>query len=142
MRFLSADWIFPLHIPPIKNGVIQVSETGEIINIFHNTDQVNVTLLEIYDGILCPGFVNAHCHLELSHLFGISEKKKGLINFIEVIRKRNSFTKTQIYESIELAEQNMINNGIVQTNSINTNISNKDNDYNYNNNCNNHNNRN
>ena len=118
MRFLSADWIFPLHIPPIKNGVIQVSETGKIINIFHNRDQVNITLLEIYDGILCPGFVNAHCHLELSHLFGLADKKKGLINFIEVIRSRNSFTKKQIYESIEFDEQNMINNGIVAVGDI------------------------
>ena len=36
MRFLSADWIYPLHISPIKEGVLQVSDEGEIINIFEN----------------------------------------------------------------------------------------------------------
>ena len=118
MRFLSANWIFPLHVPPIKEGVIQVSETGEIIDVFQTRDNVNDEILEIYNGILCPGFVNAHCHMELSHLSGFAEKEKGLINFIEVIQRRNTFTKDQIYESIELAEQDMINNGIVAVGDI------------------------
>ena len=28
--------------------------------------------LKIYHGILCPGFINSHCHLELSHLKGMA----------------------------------------------------------------------
>ena len=33
--------------------------------------------IEIFDGVLCPGFVNAHCHLELSHLKELLPKKTG-----------------------------------------------------------------
>ena len=73
MRFLSANWIYPLHISPIKEGVLQVSDEGEIINIFENRLEFPSDKLDIFKGLLCPGFVNAHCHLELSHLKGIAE---------------------------------------------------------------------
>ena len=35
MRFLSADYLFTLTSEPLKNGVLQVNNTGEIINIFN-----------------------------------------------------------------------------------------------------------
>ena len=118
MRFLSADWVFPLHIDPIENGIIEISEKGEVVNILEGRNRSLFQNLEIFNGILCPGFVNAHCHMELSHLSGFAEKEKGLINFIEVIQIRKTFTKDHIYESIELAEQDMINNGIVAVGDI------------------------
>ena len=74
MRFLSADWVFPLHIDPIENGIIEISEKGEVVNILEGRNRSLFQNLEIFNGILCPGFVNAHCHLELSHLLGKLEK--------------------------------------------------------------------
>lgn len=38
-----------------------------------------------YDGLLVPGFVNAHCHLELSHLENKIPKHTGLVNFVEQV---------------------------------------------------------
>lgn len=118
MRFLSADYLFPLHIPPLKEGVLQISEIGEIIAIFENRNEVPQDKLEIFDGVLCPGFVNAHCHLELSHLEGIAEKGKGFLNFVGAVKQRNEFTKAQIQIAIENAEKQMINNGIVAVGDI------------------------
>ena len=90
MRYLSANYIFPLHINPIKEGVIQISEKGRIVNIFNCRKKSPKAKLEIFEGILCPGFVNSHCHLELSHLKGLLPKKKGLPDFISnLIEKRN-----------------------------------------------------
>ncbi len=43
--------------------------------------------IEIHEGIICPGFINAHCHIELSHLKNKIPTKTGLINFIEQILK-------------------------------------------------------
>ena len=60
MRFLSADSIYPLDIPPIKEGVICISEKGEVIDILLERKHVAQENLEIYNGILCPGFINAH----------------------------------------------------------------------------------
>ena len=67
----------------------------------------------MFDGILCPGFVNAHCHLELSHLSDTIKKGKGFLDFIAEIKKRDTFKKDQIYIAIENAEKRLIANGIV-----------------------------
>ena len=118
MRFLSADWIYPLHISPIKEGVLQVSDEGKIITIFENRSEVSFDKLEIFEGLLCPGFVNAHCHLELSHLLGIAEKGKGLLDFLGAIKQRNNYTELEKQNAIENAEQQMIDNGIVAVGDI------------------------
>ena len=81
MRFLTADYLFTLYIAPLKEGVLQISDDGQVIAIFKNRSEISQDKLEIFEGILCPGFVNAHCHLELSHLKGNAEKGKGFWNF-------------------------------------------------------------
>ena len=118
MRFLSADWIYPLHISPIKEGVLQVSDEGEIINIFESRSEVSFDKLEIFEGLLCPGFVNAHCHLELSHLLGKAEKGKGFLDFVAAIQSRNKFNQEVIQNAIIKAEEQMIKNGIVAVGDI------------------------
>ena len=94
MRFLSGDYIFPLHQEPIKKGVIQINQNGRIIDLFKYREDVNRDNLEVFSGILCPGFVNSHCHLELSHLKGSVKQEKGLINFIKKIQKRSKSSKS------------------------------------------------
>ena len=113
MRFLTADYLFPLHIAPIKEGVLQISDDGEIVAVLNNRSDVPQEKLEVFEGILCPGFVNAHCHLELSHLKGVAEKGKGFLDFITAIQKRNEYSKEEIQVAIEKAEFQMISNGIV-----------------------------
>ena len=111
MRFLTADYLYPLSSDPIKEGVLQVTDKGEIISVFSDRKTLSKENIELYNGILCPGFINAHCHLELSHLSGIAGK--GLLDFIDSIKKRSDFTEKEILKSIENAENQMINNGIV-----------------------------
>jgi cytosine/adenosine deaminase-related metal-dependent hydrolase len=113
MRFLTADYLFPLYITPIKEGVLQISDGGQVIAIFKNRSEVPQDKLEIFEGILCPGFVNAHCHLELSHLKGNAEKRKGFLEFSSIIRQRDNYTDNAKQQAIEKAEQEMIVNGIV-----------------------------
>ena len=118
MRFLSADWIYPLHVSPIKDGVLQVSDKGEIINLFESRSEVSFDKLEKFEGLLCPGFVNAHCHLELSHLLGKAEKGKGFLDFVAAIQSRNKFNQEVIQNAIIKAEEQMIKNGIVAVGDI------------------------
>ena len=113
MRFLTADYLFPLYIAPIKKGVLQISDKGEVVAVFKNRNEVPQDKLEEFEGVLCPGFVNAHCHLELSHLKGVAEKVKGFLDFVGAIQKRDEFPKEKILEAIEMAENQMIANGIV-----------------------------
>jgi cytosine/adenosine deaminase-related metal-dependent hydrolase len=113
MRFLTADYLFPLHKAPIKEGVLQISDKGEVIALFETRNEIPQYKLEVFEGIICPGFVNAHCHLELSHLLGITKKGKGFLDFVVKVQQRNNFTKEKIQIEIENAEQQMIANGIV-----------------------------
>ena len=118
MRFLTADYLFPLFIAPIKQGVLQISDNGEVIAVFKNRSEVPQEKLELFEGILCPGFVNAHCHLELSHLLGKAEKGKGFLDFISAIQQRNEYSYEEILEAIENAEKQMTQNGIVAVGDI------------------------
>jgi len=118
MRFLTADYLFPLYITPIKEGVLQISDDGQVIAIFKNRMEVNQDKLEIFEGILCPGFVNAHCHLELSHIRGNAEKGKGFLEFSKIIRQRDNYTHIAKKQAFEKAEQEMIANGIVAVGDI------------------------
>ena len=118
MRFLTADFLYPLHTSPKKEGVLQISDKGEVIAILENKTDIPKEKLEVFEGILCPGFVNAHCHLELSHLLGIAKKGRGFLDFVGAIKKRDAFSKLEIQEAIERAEMQMIINGIVAVGDI------------------------
>ena len=69
-------------------------------------------------GMLAPGFINAHCHLELSHLLEIIPRKTGLIGFIEKVIKLREFEEDLILAKIEEADQFMWSQGIVAVGDI------------------------
>jgi cytosine/adenosine deaminase-related metal-dependent hydrolase len=120
MRKISADYIFPISAEPIKNGVVTIADDGTIIEVSAVSDSKNNQReIEYHKGIICPGFVNTHCHLELSHLRSQISENKGMTGFIkEVISKRSHFSKEQIQQAIEIAEAEMIKNGIVAVGDI------------------------
>ena len=74
--------------------------------------------IESFEGILTPGFVNCHCHLELSHLKGGIPKHTGLIDFVFKIVTDRNFEEKEIGAAIETAEQQMLQNGIVAVGDI------------------------
>ena len=64
--------------------------------------------VEPLQGILCPGMVNAHCHIELSHLKGEIPQGTGLIEFVkQVISKRETPHSPDLSQAAyhELCEQ-------------------------------------
>ena len=74
--------------------------------------------IEVFRGLLSPGFINCHCHLELSHLKGFIPEKKGLVNFVYTVVTQRHLPEEKIYEAIERAEDEMIANGIVAVGDI------------------------
>ena len=79
MRYISADYIFPISSPPIPNGIVVIDKNGTIIDIGQSsTIKHQTSALEKRSGIICPGFINTHCHLELSYLKGSISEKKGM----------------------------------------------------------------
>jgi len=120
MRKISADYIFPVSSDSIKNGSITISDDGTILAL--ESDNNGAT--EYYSGIICPGFINTHCHLELSHLRSQVSEKTGITSFIkEIIEKRTAFSEDLIERCIADAEAEMIRNGIVAVGDISNNSS-------------------
>ena len=112
MRKLSADYVFPIASDPIKNGVITIGDDGSILDV--STNAKNHPETEQYKGIICPGFINTHCHLELSHMRSWIPEQAGMADFIKgILSKRTIATPKQINEAICQAEEEMIENGIV-----------------------------
>jgi cytosine/adenosine deaminase-related metal-dependent hydrolase len=70
------------------------------------------------DGILSPGFVNAHCHLELSHMKGMIPPHTGLQEFVKQIVALRQVEPEAIQEAIVAAENEMVSNGIVAVGDI------------------------
>ena len=118
MRFLSADFLFTLEGPPIKNGVLQITNEGKVLDVFNDRTLFSNDKLELFSGIITPGFVNSHCHLELSHMHNQCKSSAGLIDFINNIRKRNDSDMHAINKAISHAEKKMIENGIVAVGDI------------------------
>ena len=74
--------------------------------------------IEFFNGLLCPGFVNTHCHLELSHLKGVIPEKTGLVDFVFKIITERHFEQPEIIGAIEAAENEMLQNGVVAVGDI------------------------
>ena len=69
MKIFTADYVFPVHAAPIKNGVVTVDDDGKVISVANiPSPDAKSSDVQHLKGVICPGFVNTHCHLELSHL--------------------------------------------------------------------------
>jgi cytosine/adenosine deaminase-related metal-dependent hydrolase len=120
MKSFKADYIFPVSADPIKNGIVTVDDHGRIISVTDSYPLGEIAAeVEQVKGIICPGFVNTHCHLELSHLKGKLSQGKGLINFIKEIQSvRDGDNSDTILAAIEKADKDMYENGIVAVGDI------------------------
>lgn len=122
MKIFRADYVFPVCADPIKNGVITVNDEGKIISVSNNHDSKDKSV-EYVKGVICPGFVNTHCHLELSHLKDKIAPREGLINFIKNIQSVRNADADVITRAAEKADNEMYENGIVAVGDIcNSNI--------------------
>jgi len=99
-----------------ENAVLITEASGQIIDLVsaHEAGED----VEQYEGILTPGFINAHCHLELSHLKGVIPPHTGLIEFLCSVVTKRDFPRQMINLAIQDAEEEMYQNGIVAVGDI------------------------
>ena len=117
MRTITADYIFPITQAPIKNGAIKIDKNGTILQIGTRQD-FDETALESHKGIITPGFINTHCHLELSHMKGKVNTGTSLIPFISNVVKFRDVPQKVIDKAIELGDREMFKEGIVAVGDI------------------------
>ncbi|MFW0718066.1 amidohydrolase family protein [Pedobacter sp. N23S346] len=127
LKYLSADWVFPVSTPPIKNGVVSVNIGGTIQEILSEATAQQLNLpIEKYKGAIVPGFVNTHCHLELSHMLGQIPEQTGLVEFVQTVIKSRSADTEEIQLSMRKADHQMFANGIVAVGDISNQIISKE----------------
>jgi cytosine/adenosine deaminase-related metal-dependent hydrolase len=96
--------------------VLITGEDGKIENIVPEADAGEG--VEIIEGMLSPGFINAHCHLELSHMKGKIPEGTGLVDFVQAVMSGRGSTPDAVQQAIADAEQEMYRAGIVAVGDI------------------------
>jgi cytosine/adenosine deaminase-related metal-dependent hydrolase len=117
MHFIRTSQIFDGEKFLDSSSVLVLEKN--ILSDIISTDAIDPLKVETLEGIITPGFVNAHCHLELSHLKGRIPQYTGLPGFgKQIISIRNQFKNEEILEHISDADKQMHNNGIVAVGDI------------------------
>ena len=113
IRFVSADYLYPIVQPVLINGIVAFdTETQKIVAVNPPNVAFGRGDVQHYQGIVCPAFVNTHCHLELSHMRGKIDTGTGLLAFIgNVVANRAADTET-IQAAIQQADADMYAQGI------------------------------
>jgi aminodeoxyfutalosine deaminase len=114
MRYFSAQYVFTNDGPPLCRAVICTEDDGTIISVEdtkgHLMERHSV---EFHNGIIIPGFINCHCHLELSHLKDDIPGGTGLAKFLEgVTSNRAREVKDQLRE-MRSSDKKMATEGVV-----------------------------
>jgi aminodeoxyfutalosine deaminase len=113
MKRFASQYIITNSGPLLKRGVITADDNGVIINVEDTDGNLREEhSTEFHNGIIIPGFVNCHCHLELSHLKNYIAKGKGLGGFIEQVRGTRELNKKDISSAISSGDNFMYNEGV------------------------------
>ena len=79
----TAEFVYTLDTEPIRNGFVEYDDAdGRITAVGTCSCDESVS-----PGALIPGFVNSHCHIELSHLHKKFRKGTGMAGFIDQINE-------------------------------------------------------
>lgn len=109
-RKFLADNLFTGHDLLTNNQLVLIVNTNGTIEGLVPFADVGDDI-ETIEGLLSPGFINAHCHLELSHLKGIIPEKTGMVDFIFGVLGNRAIIDNDHTAKME-ADANMWANGI------------------------------
>ncbi|GJM15670.1 MAG: metal-dependent hydrolase [Thermodesulfobacteriota bacterium] len=120
---ISASTILPISSKPLKNCAVYI-EDGKIKDIgsqselkkrYHKVEQINLG-----DGILLPGFINAHIHLELGWIRNRIGSFKGFTKWLEQIigAKREGVSNQEIEDSVSDGIKSQIECGVTTVGEI------------------------
>ncbi|MDR0558889.1 MAG: amidohydrolase family protein [Prevotellaceae bacterium] len=118
MRYISGHYVFT-GSEFIKNGIVEVDSDGIIAGLSSTGRTVSEKAgVEFYNGIIMPGLVNAHCHLELSNMKGIIPEHQGMSDFCKHVMLHRNINPDERYSAMRDADKFMENEGIVAVGDI------------------------
>lgn len=110
-RKFKADYIFTGYAILDNDSVLITDEHGKIVSIEKEEDAGDD--IETFKGIITPGFVNAHCHLELSHMKNVISEQTGLVDFLLSVIQQRTKPNEEIFDAINNAEKEILRTGTV-----------------------------
>ncbi len=110
MKRFAAQYVYTLTSrEPLRNAFVEVEEDGSVLRIGPCEEGE-----ERMEGAIVPGFVNAHCHVELSYMKGLFRKGTGMAGFIDQINAlRDSFSLEDKLAFLREAMDDMWEQGVV-----------------------------
>ncbi len=111
---LRARIVVPLSHPPISDGAVLVAGSkivavGSWQSLKHRRcDQI----LDLGDSLILPGLVNAHCHLDYTHMAGQLPPPKRFADWLKSITSiKAGWTRSDYAESWSKGAQMLVNTG-------------------------------
>jgi len=101
----------------LENAGLVFDLNGKVLEL-STAGSFDKSAYDYYPGLLVPGFVNAHCHLELSHLQNKVDSGTGLLPFLQSVVGLREISEEEIQLAIMKADAQMVENGIVAVGDI------------------------
>ncbi|HHS96074.1 MAG TPA: S-adenosylhomocysteine deaminase [Phaeodactylibacter sp.] len=121
MKKITATYIFL----PTQSNAFEATQNKVIVfdkdGVIHTIDDMEMhdpTSVVHHKGVLVPGFINAHCHLELSHMKGKVATGTSLIPFLYEVVNFRDVAEEEIMDAIAKADEEMYRAGIVAVGDI------------------------
>lgn len=112
MKRFAAQYIITGTGDILKRGVVTCDDSGTITDISDTAgDLKERSGTSFYNGIIVPGFVNCHSHIELSDMKGLTERGKGLGNFIADVRENRNPSDEVAIKAIKQADRDIYSSG-------------------------------
>lgn len=95
VKRIAARYLYTLEsYEPVLNGFVEYDDAdGTVLRTGKCGDDTSEDILE---GAIVPGFVNAHCHVELSHLHKKFYKGSGMAGFIDQINALRDWAADEV----------------------------------------------
>jgi cytosine/adenosine deaminase-related metal-dependent hydrolase len=84
----AADMVLPVAAPPIRDGAVAVAG-DRVVWVGPRRDWTGTGPVETWPGLLAPGLVNAHCHLQYSAYADLCEPGVDFLDWISIFAPRN-----------------------------------------------------
>ncbi len=111
MTYHRATLVCPIDSDPVPDGIVQTDNSGRIVAVGPAAD-FDHGGTPAREGILIPGFINTHCHLELSHLRGRVDTGTSLLPFLRAVVSLRDTDQQTIDDAITHWDDYMWRHGI------------------------------